>query len=257
MTESVQSFNPMTHVSTGFVGFDNFATLFADASFWRAAGNTLLYGVGVTVVEVAAALGMALLLHRAVPATAFARSAVIAALAVSESVMALLWFTIFNRDTGLANALIESAGLPGVPWLTGEGTSMIAIVIVTVWKDVGLPTLIFLAGLQALDEDVYAAASLDGANVWQQFRHLTLPLLQRSTLVAVFMVTIAATRIFTPILLMTSGGPNSSSTNLIYYAYEQGFLYLDYGVGSAATVCMMLLLAVITLVQGLALRERD
>ncbi|MDF2562027.1 MAG: araP [Microbacterium sp.] len=256
MTESVQAFNPMTHRSIGFVGSENFERLFADPVFWRALGNTLVYGVGITLIEVAAALGIALLLHRVVPGTRFARSMVIAALAAAESIMALLWFTIYNRDTGLANSILEAIGLSGIPWLTSEQFAIPSIMIMSIWKDVGLPTLIFLAGLQSLDEDLYGASSLDGANAWQQFRHVTLPLLNRSTIVAVFMVTIGATRIFTPILLMTSGGPNASSTNLIYYAYDQGFHYLDYGVGSAATVCMMVLLAAVTIVQGVALKGR-
>jgi ABC-type sugar transport system permease subunit len=257
MVESVQSFNPITHASQGFVGWDNFAEVFADGQFWQAAGNTMLYGAIITVVEVPLSLAIAILLQRVVPATRFARSAVIAALACSESVVALLWFEMLNQNTGLVNALLGAVGIPAVPWLTGGYVSLASIIIVSIWKDIGLPVLIYLAALQSLDPDLYDASSLDGATSFQQFRALTIPLLQRSTLVAVFMVTIGALRVFTPIQLMTQGGPNGDSSNLIYYVYNQGFLNLDYGVGSAATVCLVLLLVVVTAVQGMFLRERS
>lgn len=254
--ESTQHFNPITHQSLGFVGLENFSTVFEDAQFWQAVVHTVVYGVVITAVEVPVALGIALALHKVVPGTRFARAAVISALAASESVAALLWFTILNQNTGLVNSFLGVLGVPHVPWLTSSPLALISVVVMSVWKDIGLPVLVYLAGLQALDDDLYSAASLDGASAWQQFRYLTVPLLRRSTLITVFMVTIAATRIFTPIVIMTTGGPNGSSQNLTYYAYAQGFRHLDYGVGSAATVCMIVLLAVVTAGQGLLLREK-
>ncbi|HEY9290079.1 MAG TPA: sugar ABC transporter permease [Microlunatus sp.] len=257
LTESMETFNPMTHRSNGFVGFSNFATVLGDPAFWQATRNTVLYGVVITAVEVPLALVIAVLLNAVVPGTRFARSAVIAALAVSESVAALLWFTILNQHTGLVNSFLGILGIDNIPWLVSPHLSMVSVMVVSIWKDLGLPVLIFLAGLQALDEDIYNAASLDGAGPFRQFIHLTVPLLRRSTMVATFMVVIAATRIFTPILIMTAGGPKGASSNLINYAYIQGFRNLDYGVGSAATVCLVLLLALATVIQGLAIRERD
>lgn len=257
LTESLEKFNPMTHKATGFVGLANFSTVLGDPAFWQATRNTVIYGVVITAVEVPLALVIAVLLNAVVPGTRFARSAVIAALAVSESVAALLWFTILNQHTGLVNSFLGIFGIDDVPWLVSPHLAMGSVMVVSIWKDIGLPVLVFLAGLQALDEDIYHAASLDGAGPFRQFVHLTIPLLRRSTSVATFMVVITATRIFTPILIMTAGGPKGASSNLINYAYVQGFRNLDYGVGSAATLCLVLLLAAATVLQGLAIRERD
>ena len=254
MSESVQTFNPITHRPLGFVGLENFSVIFEDAAFWQATKNTLLYCAGTTIVELVLGLSIALLLDRVLPITPIARTAVIAALALSESVTALLWFTLLDADTGLVNGLAGLLGIQPVGWLTSAPASMISVILVTVWRDVGLVVLIYLAGLQNLDGELYSAAAVDGAGPLQRFRHLTLPLLRRSSVLAVFMVTITAIRIFTPIVIMTQGGPSGSSQNLIYYTYVQGVENLDYGVGSATTVCLILLLIIITAVQALALR---
>lgn len=257
MAESVQQFNPITHRSLGFVGGANFATIFHEQSFWQAFVNTLIYAVGTTLVELGLGLGIALLLDRAVLTTRFARTAVISALAVSEAVTSLLWFTLLDKDNGLVNAALGLLGLPTPGWLIGSPDALISVMLVTIWHDVGLAVLIYLAGLQALDDDLYNAASVDGASTFQQLIHITLPLLRRSTVLAMFMVTITAVRIFTPIVIMTQGGPQGSSQNLVFYAYFQGIENLDYGVGSAVTVCLVVLLAAITGAQGLLLRRGD
>jgi ABC-type sugar transport system permease subunit len=126
----------------------------------------------------------------------------------------------------------------------------------SVWKNVGLSVLIFLAGLQNVPGDVLEAASLDGAGPLRRFAHVTLPLLRRHLAVAVFVSTIAGTRIFTPILLMTQGGPHDSTTNLTYYAYQQAFQFSSRGTAAATTIVMLVLIGLITLGQGFVLRER-
>lgn len=249
-TESTQRFNPITHEPLGFVGFDNFVTLFHDAVFWQALANTVVYLFGAGGAQLALGFGIALLLDRVITMTSITRTAVIAALALSESVTALLWFTLLDQDTGLVNGVLQAVGLPAVGWLTTYWGSIVSIILVTVWHDVGLIVLIYLAGMQALDDELFNAAAVDGAGRLQQLWHLTLPLLRRSSLLAVFIVTISSVRIFTPIAIMTMGGPSNASTNLPYYTYVQGVQNLDYGLGSAAAVCLVVLLLLITLLQG-------
>lgn len=254
LTESTQKFNPISHQSLGFVGLANFAVIFQDPSFWQAVRNTFVYCVGTSAVELVLGLSIALLLDRSLPLTPVARTAVITALALSESVTALLWFALLDKDTGLVDGLLGLVAIPPVGWLTTSPTAMISVIGVTVWHDVGLVVLIYLAGLQAMNDEVFDAAAVDGANGFQQFSHLTLPLLRRSSVIAVFIATITSIRIFTPIVIMTTGGPSGSSQNLIYYTYVQGVQNLDYGVGSATTVCLVALLIAITAVQALLLR---
>jgi ABC-type sugar transport system permease subunit len=248
--ESLLRFNPITHAPLGFVGLDNYAALFSDAVFWRALTNTVVYFVGAGGAQLILGFGIALLLDRVITMTSLTRTAVIAALALSESVTALLWFTLLDQDTGLVNGLLQAVGLPAIGWLTTGWGSIISVILVTVWHDVGLIVLIYLAGMQALDDELFNAASVDGAGRWQQVWYLSVPLLKRSSLLAVFIVTISSVRIFTPISIMTMGGPSSASTNLPYYTYIQGVQNLDYGLGSAAAVCLVLLLLLITAVQG-------
>jgi ABC-type sugar transport system permease subunit len=137
-------------------------------------------------------------------------------------------------------------GVPSQPFLTGTGQALAAVVAMSVWKNLGLPVLIFLAGLQNVPEELLEAAALDGAGGGRRYLHVTLPALRPYLGVAVFVSTVAATRIFTPILLMTQGGPDNATTNLTYYAYQQAFEFSSYGVAAAATVCTLGLLGVIT-----------
>ncbi|MCX2750458.1 sugar ABC transporter permease [Arthrobacter sp. MI7-26] len=257
MSESLQKFNPVTHQSIGFVGSDNFDAIFQDPAFWQSVTNTFLYSVGTTLVEIVLGLAIALLLDRSLPVTSVARTAVIAALALSESVTALLWVTMLDKDTGIVNGLLGAVGISPVGWLTTAPAAFISVSMVTVWHEVGLVVLIYLAGLQNLDDELYDAASVDGAGSLRKFYYLTLPMLRRSTVLAVFIATITSVRIFTPILIMTVGGPDGTSQNLIHYIYAQGMQNLDYGLASAATVCLVVVLIAVTALQSVLLRGRS
>jgi ABC-type sugar transport system permease subunit len=253
--QSVQSFNPFTHSATGFAGVSNFSAVLSDPVFRRAFENTCLYMVLVLAIEIPLALLFAELINRRLPGSTFARAAVIGALAASDTVAVLLWNQMLSPDHGLFNAILNSVGIASQPFLTGTTQALGSVVAMSVWKDVGIPTLIFLVGMQAIDRDVYEAAELDGATGFRGFFHITLPLLTRSVLVAIFITTIASFRIFVPIILMTQGGPGHATINLNYYVYQQAFQYSAYGVAYAAVVFMLAFLAAVTLLQSAALRR--
>jgi len=255
VVQSVQSFNPFTHAADGYAGLANFSKVLADPGFRRAFGNTCLYMVLVLAIEIPLALLFAELINRRLPGSTFARSAVIGALAASDTVAVLLWNQMLSPDHGLFNAILNSVGIGSQPFLTGSSQALGSIVAISVWKDVGIPTLIFLVGMQAIDRDVYEAAEIDGATGSRAFFHVTLPLLTRSLLVATFITTIASFRIFVPIILMTQGGPAHATINLNYYVYQQAFQYSAYGVAYAAVVFMLLFLAALTLLQTVVLRR--
>ncbi|WP_427892884.1 carbohydrate ABC transporter permease [Kribbella sp. GL6] len=254
---SFQSFNPFTHAAGGFVGLDNYHALFADPQFRRAVVNSLLYIVAMIVVEVPLGMLLAQLINRRIAGSAVLRTTVIAALAASETVAILIWNQMFSPNSGVLNALLNAVGLPSQPFTTSPHQALLSLVAISVWKDLGLPTLIFLAGLQSVPTEVYEAASLDGASERRTFLSITVPLLRRSTAVAVFMATVTGSRVFTSILLITQGGPNDSTRNLIYYSYQQGFQYSAYGTAYAATICMLVLLGLVTAAQLFFLREKD
>jgi ABC-type sugar transport system permease subunit len=254
--QSGQSFNPFTHAARGFIGLDNYATLLGDTQFRAAFVNTLGYVVLTLSVEIPLGLALAQLINSRLPARALLRNAVIAGLAASETVAVLVWNQLYDPTHGLFNAILDAIGVSNQDFLTSSGQALPSIVAMSAWKNVGLLVLIFLAGLQNVPVELQEAAALDGAGGARRYWHVTLPALRRHLAVAMFVSTIAGTRIFTPIILMTQGGPNDSTTNLTYYTYQQAFQYSSYGVAAAATVCLLGLLGLITIVQALALRER-
>jgi ABC-type sugar transport system permease subunit len=254
---SLQSFNPFTHVAGGFVGLDNYSQLFADPQFQRSVVNTLLYIAAIILIEVPLGMLLAQLINRRIAGSAVLRTTVITALAASETVAILIWNQMLSPNSGVFNALLNAVGLPSQPFTTSPYQALLSLVAISVWKDLGLPTLIFLAGLQSVPTEVYEAASLDGASERRTFFSITVPLLKRSTAVAVFMATVTGSRVFTSILLITQGGPHDSTRNLIYYSYQQGFQYSAYGTAYAATICMLVLLGLVTAAQLFFLRERE
>lgn len=254
---SLQSFSPFDQSSTGWVGFSNYADIFADPAFRYAMFNTFLYIILMLALTIPLALLLAVLLDRRLPGTTWTRNAIIGALAASEAVTALIWGQMYEPGSGLFNAVLDAFGLPAQSFLTGSGQALISIVVMTVWKDVGLPMLIFLAGLQAIPRELHEAAQLDGATEWQIFHKITLPQLRPSIVVALFMMTITATKLFTPILIMTQGGPEGATTNLALYAYIQGFEFQSQGTASASVVCMLIVLAIVTVAQSYLLRGQQ
>ncbi|MEV5821928.1 sugar ABC transporter permease [Micromonospora harpali] len=254
--QSLQSFNPFTGASRGYVGLANYSALLDDPQFVAALRNTVLYIVLTLVVEIPLALGLAQLINSRLPARGLLRIMVIAGLAASETVAVLVWNQLYDPTHGLFNSALRMVGLDAQPFLTSPSQALLAIVVMSAWKNVGLAVLIFLAGLQNVPPELHEAASLDGAGPVRRFRAITLPLLRRYVLVALFVSTISGTRIFTPVNLMTQGGPDDATTNLTYYAYQQAFQYSSHGVAAATTVCMLVLVCVVALIQGVALREK-
>jgi ABC-type sugar transport system permease subunit len=251
---STLRFSPLNPDAATFVGLGNYAELFATPRFLHAIVNTLLYIGGKLVLQIPLALGLALLLNRALPGTRIVRGAVFAALVASEAVVALLWNILYTPDTGLINSVLRTLDIPSQPFLTSVTQALPAILVMVVWKDIGFTTLILLAGLQTIPPEFSDAAAIDGASALQRLWYITLPLLKRMLLLATFMATIAGSRIFIPIALMTDGGPQDATVNAVYYMYEQAFKFQRMGPASATAILVILLLVAITLAQTKLLR---
>ena len=251
---STLRFSPLNPNAAVFVGVDNYVGLLANERFARAAVNTLIYILGKLMLQIPLALGLALLLNRSLPGTRIVRGGVFGALVASEAVIALIWNILYTPDNGLFNVLLGQVGIPSQPFLTSPAQALPAVLVMIVWKDIGFTTLILLAGLQTIPHEYHEAAQIDGAGAWARLWQITLPLLRRMVLLATIMATIAGSRIFIPIALMTDGGPQDATVNAVYFMYEQAFKFQRMGDASATAMLIILLLVAITLVQAGLLR---
>lgn len=255
IVNSFRSFNPFTKRPNGWAGIQNFDAVLHNAAFHSALIMTVVYIVLLLAVVIPLALGLALLINRRLPGTTLARAAIIGALAASEAVSALIWNQMYAPSSGLFNAILDAMGQSAVPFLSNGTLAVFSIVAMVTWKEVGLPMLILLGGLQAVPPQLYEAASIDGADRWSIFRRITLPQLKPSLILAIFIVTVTGARLFTPILLLTQGGPSGRTTNVTYFSYSQAFEFSSPGLASASVMFMLIVMMAITLAQGFLLRE--
>ncbi len=238
-----------------YVGLANYRALWS-AEFGEVVTNTALYSVGVVVVSQALGLGLAVLLNDRTRLGALFQAAIFSSYVVSWVAVSLLWIWLLDPQYGLIAYLLRLVGLPGVNWLGDHRIALLTLVLVTVWKTVGYPMVIYLAGLQAIPGDLYEAAALDGAGGWDRFRHITWPLLSPTTLFLVVTLTIASFQGFDIVRIMTQGGPVTATMIYVYYIYEQAFQYFKLGKASAAVVVFFSLIVALTVAQWLAFRRR-
>ena len=219
-----------------FAGFDNYSEAFASTEFWQAVTVTFLFTVISVGVELLVGLGMALAMHEAFRGRGILRTVVLVPWAVLTVVSAITWRTIFEPNLGLAPQVLSTFGLPGadVVWLGEEGYSLAVMVLADVWKTAPFMALLLLAGLQVISDDVYDAAKVDGANTWQRFRRITLPLLAPAILVALIFRTLDALRIFDLPYVLTRGSNNTTTLSLL--AHQELTSNRLIGYGSALSV---------------------
>ncbi|MFE1665653.1 carbohydrate ABC transporter permease [Microbacterium sp. P02] len=240
-----------------FTGFDNYARLASDPLFWRSLGNTLLFTVIVTPLSMLFGLLAAVLLNSALPARPVLRSLLILPMAVSGVATALIGILIFDQNSGVLNKLAQLFGLPYIDWQSQPAPAFASIVIATVWWRTGFNMLIYLAGLQGLGADLYEAARLDGANVVQRFRHVTVPLLGPTTFFLVVLNVIYSFQVFDIVFVLTGGGPGGATSVLVTYAYDTGFVTRDQGYAAAIGMVLFVFALLFAAGQWRASRTRD
>jgi ABC-type sugar transport system permease subunit/ABC-type glycerol-3-phosphate transport system substrate-binding protein len=232
-----------------FVGLANYRQLLHDPLFWKSLFNSAYFAVVVVPVQTAAALGLALLIREKIKGTAFFRSAFFIPVVTSMVVVAVIWRLLYNVDAGVFNGFLVQAGLPKQLFLASTTQAMPSVMAMGIWKSCGFFMLIFLAGLQAIPEELYEAATVDGAGWWHRFRHITLPMLSQPMLFVVVVTTMDAMKLFAPIFIMTNGGPLHSTTVIVYYIYKAMFLFLKVGYASAMAFVLFGLILTLTLIQ--------
>ncbi len=236
-----------------FIGLSNYDRAWTDPVFRVALTNTLLYTVLLVTIQTAAALALALLLKQQVRGLAFFRSSIFLPVITSLVVISTVWKLMFNSQ-GFINSFLQTVGLGAQPFLASAGQALLSLVFMGVWKDVGFYMLIFLAGLQAIPMELYESAEIDGATKVRRFVWITLPLLSRATVFVIVVGTISAFKVFTPVYLMTDGGPADSTTVIVFYIFRTAFRYFQMGYASAMSFILLGVVLILTVVQFRLLR---
>lgn len=240
-----------------FSGLENYRTLISDSLFWRSAFNTVLFTVLVTPLSMLLGLGIAVLLNSVLPIRGLFRSILIVPMAISGIATALIGTLIFDENSGILDKMMRFAGLPAINWQSGGTAAFASVVLVTLWWRVGFNMLIYLAGLQGVSPEVYEAARLDGANGWQRFRYMTIPMVGPSTFFLLIMNVIYSFQVFDIVFVLTGGGPQNATSVLVTYAYDTGFVVRDQGYAAAIGMILLLIMLVFTLVQWRINKSRD
>ncbi len=224
-----------------WVGLANFQALWDDPTFIASVVNTLLYLLVVPVIQLAA-LALAVLVNAQLPAMKLFRTAFFVPVVTSVSVVGIMWGWMYNED-GMLNQLLAWLRLIDAPigWLSDERIALFSVMFVTFWRGLGYYMVLYIAGLQALPQEVEEAAMLDGANRWQRFWRITVPMLRPTLLLCTLLSTLAAMKAFEEVVVMTGGGPIGSTYTLAFYAYDQGFRAFDFSRALAASAVVSLI----------------
>jgi len=229
-----------------WAGLSNFQRLLGDKIFWNALKNTLYYVAGV-LPGVAISLLLASLLNRKLMGTNIFRTLYYLPTITMWVAIALVWKWLYSPQYGLVNWALGLIGIHGPAWLSDRHWAMPAQIFTSWWKGAGYNMLIFLAALQGIPQVYYEATSIDGANAWQQFRHVTLPLLSPAIYFVVVMTFIGSFGVFTQIYIMTEGGPGQATATLIYYVYNTAFSYSDIGYANVLAVAFFVIVFLSTI----------
>ncbi|WP_150307448.1 carbohydrate ABC transporter permease [Planctomonas psychrotolerans] len=240
-----------------FVGLDNYIRLFGDPIFWQSTLNTALFTVLTVPLSMIIGLALAVLMNSVLPARGLFRTIIVLPMVISGVATALVGVLIFDQNIGILNKLLRFVGLGAAPWQSDGAAAILSVVLVTLWIRCGFNMLIYLAGLQGVSPELYESARLDGAGAWNQFRYITVPMVGPSTFFLLIMNVIYSFQVFDIVYVMTGGGPGYSTSVLVTYAYQNGFVTRDQGYAAAIGIVLLLITLTFTFVQWRASRTRD
>ena len=249
---SLQAQTVFTGLKPVPVGLANWERLLGDGRFWQDAAQTLRFAVVSVGLELLLGLAIALLLHQSWRGRGLVRSLSLPPWALPTTVMALGWRWILNDPNGPINGVMQSLGLPSLPFLASTQLAWLAVVLADTWKTTPFVALLLLAGLQMIPTDLYEAFALEGGRPWQGLRRITLPLLRPYVLIALIFRLAQALGVFDLVAVLTGGGPASSTETLALYAYLNAMRFLDFGYSATVMLGMFVLLLASALLLVLA-----
>ena len=241
----------------GWVGADNYLAVFGDPRYAPAMRNTLLFALGTVPAGVLSSLLLATLINRAIQGIYFFRAMFYMPVVSSFVAVSVIFLWIYEPQFGVANQILRAMGFAGLKWLRSPDTALLSIILMSIWKNMGLNMVIYLAGLQSIPPHLYEAAEIDGAGRVSKFLRITLPLLGPTTYFVVIVYFIGALQMFTQVFVMAClnidgvcGGPLDSTLTIVMHIYFEGFVNLNMGYGAAMSVILFAVIGIITVVNA-------
>lgn len=232
-----------------FVGLQNYIELFTSATYWQSVKATLIFVIAVSIFTLGLGTLLAQLATSKLRGIHFFQTAFSMTMGVSVSVAAVLWLFIFNPSVGLLDRLFVAIGLPNIQWLTKPESAIIAIIMTTVWMNLGFTFLIIFGAMQGVPTDLYQVAAIEGVSEWQRFSKITLPMISPTLFFVVIITLIQSFKTFGIVDMMTTGGPNNATNFLVYRLYQDAFINGNYGLASAEAVILAIIIGIFTWLQ--------
>lgn len=239
-----------------FVGFENYQVLFNSPDYWQTVRVTLFFLLYTVIPSLVISLTVAVLLDANPFFQNMFRTLFLLPVAISSSMAAMLWIFIYNPTAGFLNYALDVLGVHGPNWLADPDWALVAVAVATVWKEIGFNIIFFLAGLTSIPLELKEAAELDGANSWQVFRYVTLPLLSPTLFFVSVVSVINSLQSFGQIHILTTGGPMGETTTLVYNLYRDAFVKFRTGLASSEAVILFGLILLATMVQFRMAKKR-
>lgn len=250
---------PNLNIPTNFVGFLNYERALTRGDFWNALANTGLFVMIIVPIQGAIALSVAMLVNSKLPVRNLFRGIYFVPTVMTMVVVSVIWAAMFRIDGFFNQALdlLTFGALGPVDWLNEKSTALGSLILLSAWQGFPFQMVIYLAGLQAINPELYEAAKVEGSSRWQTFRHVTFPSLRNTHVFVVIATTILGFKLFTQVQLLTQGGPRGSTETLVMLIYEHGFQKGKIGFASALSVLFFLTVLIISIVQRFVLKNDE
>ena len=228
-----------------YAGMHNYIKAFSDASFLSSIWRTIVFTVCVTTLEFILGLVIALLFDRDFAFKNIARSTILIPMIITPSIVGVIWYILYNTTTGPINYFLGFLGINSIKWVASKDTALLSVIIMDIWHWTPFMFLLLLSALQVIPRQLYEAAIVDGASIWQLFWHVTLPLIKETAIVAIILRSLEAFRIFAEVYVMTGGGPANSTETMSMHIYKAAFNFFE--MGYAGTMVVISLIMVMSL----------
>ncbi len=247
--------NPLGQMTT-FAGFDNYQSILEGPDLVNSLRVSFMFAVYVVPTVIIISLFLATLANLPLRGISVFRVIFASTIAISSATASLIFLFLYNPINGVFNYLLGIVNLPGVPWLTSDSTALLSVSMISVWLDLGFCTVILLAAMQGISQELYESAKIDGAGFWASFRHITIPMVSPTLFFLVVIETLGSLQAFVQIDVLTRGGPANATNTMVYLIYRSFYFYNQYGIAAALSFILFLLMLVLTVIQFGVLERR-